>query len=669
MDKQRLLIIICVLCLVDAAPYSALAGAGVAEQTPLAVSTATPDQVRIRLDEVPGLSGFTNPLFITTARDGTNRLFVVEQRGRILVRQPDGTVNVFLDISSTAPDPAHRRVQSGGEQGLLGLAFHPQFTSNGLFYIHHTRAGLSNTNDIAEYRADPRNANLGDPDSERVLLRIPQPFSNHNGGSLEFGFYDGLLYVGKGDGGSGDDPFNRAQNRNELLGKILRLDVNRDDFPSDPNRNYGIPPDNPFAGDDGADEVYAVGLRNPYRFSFDRGTGLLYVGDVGQDWREEIDIVTLGGNYGWRAYEGFTPNPTVPGGPPLFPNEVAALRGIALDPITDLGRSLAQSITGGYVYRGSQGSLPVGSYLFGDYITRKVFLFHNGVTTTLIEDTGFNISSFGEDEAGEVYAVGYSNGIVYRVASTSTNLPPMLSSIPNQTIPASQDTITVTLAATDPNGDPITFTATAQSLALVLDTQIGLRTDGGNLWENFFGAGERWLLDRNNSWYFILPNGEFYLWDGSPQATGTLIGTPGATYHTRIELLYNAQLAFDLDLGRGLRTDDGNLWENFFGAGERWLLDRNNNWYFILLNGEFYLWDGSPQATGTLIASLGTNYHDLIRLLYEGDRGQALASLQVVGNDLTIDRDDEFVGSVVVTATASDGELTDSKIFIVTATF
>jgi hypothetical protein len=245
----------------------------------------------------------------------------------------------------------------------------------------------------------------------------------------------------------------------------------------------------------------------------------------------------------------------------------------------------------------------------------------------------------------------------------------MLSSIPNQTIPASQDTITVTLAATDPNGDPITFTATAQSLALVLDTQIGLRTDGGNLWENFFGAGERWLLDRNNSWYFILPNGEFYLWDGSPQATGTLIGTPGATYHTRIELLYNAQLAFDLDLGRGLRTDDGNLWENFFGAGERWLLDRNNNWYFILLNGEFYLWDGSPQATGTLIASLGTNYHDLIRLLYEGDRGQALASLQVVGNDLTIDRDDEFVGSVVVTATASDGELTDSKIFIVTATF
>src|SRR5262249_11710051 len=163
----------------------------------------------------------------------------------------------------------------------------------------------------------------------------------------------------------------------------------------------------------GLDEIFALGLRNPYRFSFDRETGLLYVGDVGQNTREEIDVVTLGGNYGWRAYEGFIPNPG-PGGEARFPEDVAALQGIAPDPITDLGRDLAQSITGGYVYRGTQGTLPAGSYLLADFILGNVFLYQDGVRSTLLSDTGINVSSLGEDEAGELYVVGYNTGQVYK---------------------------------------------------------------------------------------------------------------------------------------------------------------------------------------------------------------------------------------------------------------
>ncbi len=618
--------------------------------------------VGIQLNPVAGLSGFVNPLLLTNAGDGSNRLFVVEQRGRILVQQPSGGApTVFLDVSATAANPAHRRVQSGGEQGLIGVTFHPQYETNGLFYVHHTRLGLTNTNDVVQYRVSTTNPNVADPDSQQLLLRVPQPFSNHNGGSIEFGPFDGLLYIAKGDGGSGNDPGNRAQDPNELLGKVLRIDVNRDDFPSDPNRNYGIPPDNPFVGVPGADEVFALGLRNPFRFSFDRGTGLLYAGDVGQAAREEIDIVTMGGNYGWRPFEG---NIATPG---INTAEGNAVLPFAIFPITDLERGEARSITGGYVYRGTQGSLPDGAYLFGDFLSRQVFLFQNGARTTLLDNAGFNISSFGEDEAGELYVVGYNNGIVYRVASTSANLPPVVSALANQTVPSGQDTLTVDVSATDPNNDAVFFSATAQSLALVLDTQLGLRTDG-DLREAWFGAGARWLLDRNNNFHFILPDGRFFRWDGNPSATGTLVGIPGATYFARIELLYNAQEAFNLDLGRGFRTDNGELYENFYGLGERWLLDRNNNFHFILPNGDLFFWDGNDSPTGTLVARLGPSYHELIRLLHEGDQGQALASFQFFDNSLLIDRDDGFVAAVVFTVLAGDGELTGRRTFTVTVT-
>ena len=224
-------------------------------------------------------SGLNNPDYITNAHDGSNRLFIIEQPGIISVVQPGSSSRTtFLDISA--------RVLFGGEQGLLGLAFHPQFSQNGRFFVDYTRQPDGATV-IAEYHVSSSNPNLAEL-AENILLLIPQPYVNHNGGMLEFG-PDGDLYIGMGDGGSANDPENRAQNTFELLGKILRIDV---DHPTPPATN-------PYAnGKSGRPEIYAIGLRNPFRFSFDRATGQLYVGDVGQDQREEVNIVTLSGNYG-----------------------------------------------------------------------------------------------------------------------------------------------------------------------------------------------------------------------------------------------------------------------------------------------------------------------------------------------------------------------------------
>lgn len=251
----------------------------------LALLWPTPSEA-VRLD--PVISGLQAPLYVTHSRDGSGRLFIVEQGGRIRVLRPGvSTSTVFLDIAG--------RVLSGGEQGLLGLAFHPQFAGNRRFFVNYTRRPDGATV-IAEYQGPVGGGDVADPNTERILLVIPQPFTNHNGGMVEFG-PDGFLYIAMGDGGSGNDPGNRAQNPNDLLGKILRLDVNG-------AQPYAIPPDNPFAGGGGRGEIYALGFRNPFRFSFDRLTGDLLAGDVGQDAREEIDRVTRGGNYGWRVFEG-----------------------------------------------------------------------------------------------------------------------------------------------------------------------------------------------------------------------------------------------------------------------------------------------------------------------------------------------------------------------------
>jgi glucose/arabinose dehydrogenase len=352
----------------------------------------------------PVLTGLANPVYVTSPRDGTGRLFIVEQPGRILVLHPQGFApTVFLDITS--------RIRAGGEQGLLGLAFHPDYSVNHRFFVNYTRA-LDGATVIAEYHASGL-----DPDSadqqETVLLVIPQPFANHNGGMIEFG-PDGFLYIGVGDGGSANDPGNRAQNKKQLLGKILRIDV---DHPEG-SRPYSSPEGNPFFGSTpGKDEIYAQGLRNPWRFSFDRLTGRLYAGDVGQNAWEEVDIVTAGGNYGWRVFEG-----------DHCTNNDSQLCGAGgfVDPIAEYGHAGGRcSITGGYVYRGTASTLPFGSYMYADFCTGEIFLLQNGPQTVLM-DTSLNISSFGEDEAGEIYVVDLG-GSVYRVTNPNppTPAPPL----------------------------------------------------------------------------------------------------------------------------------------------------------------------------------------------------------------------------------------------------
>ena len=400
--------------------------------TLLNVAFMHPANGAIRLD--PVLQGLSSPLYITNAHDDSNRLFIVEQAGRIKVLAPGATTpTVFLDITS--------KVLSGGERGLLGLAFHPQFGigTNSRFFVNYTRQ-TDGATVIAEYHvsADP---NLADT-SEIVHLVIAQPFANHNGGMIEFGF-DGFLYIGMGDGGDANDPGSRAQNVDELLGKILRIDV---DHPASPQQPYSSPPSNPFFGATaGRDEIFAVGMRNPFRFSFDRQTGQLYVGDVGQGALEEVDIVTLGGNYGWRVYEGTNCTGLDP--------ELCTPTNF-VTPIAQYGHSGGRcSITGGYVYRGSGAALPAGTYLFGDYCTGEIFSLVNGAPNLLL-DTALNISSFGEDEAGEIYVVGLG-GTVHRIASTATTTTLTSSGTPVQF--GATVTFTATVTGSNPTGS-VTFT-------------------------------------------------------------------------------------------------------------------------------------------------------------------------------------------------------------------
>jgi glucose/arabinose dehydrogenase len=346
------------------------------------------------------LTGLDSPLYVTHSRDHSRRLFIVEQPGRIKVLDPGSTTpGVFLDIAG--------KVLSGGERGLLGLAFHPQYESNRRFFVNYTRRPDGATV-IAEYRASANNPDQADV-TEIVHLSFPQPFANHNGGMLEFG-PDGFLYIGSGDGGSANDPGNRAQNVNELLGKILRIDV---DHPA-AGLSYSSPSSNPFFGArNGRDEIYAYGLRNPWRFSFDRITGELYAGDVGQGAREEIDIIDNGGNYGWRVFEGTLCTNNDPG---------LCSPGAFTPPIAEYSHNGGRcSITGGYVYRGSKSSLPFGSYVFADFCTGEIFLLRNG-DQSLLMDTSMSISSFGEDEDGEIYVVGLE-GTVRRFTNPNA-VPP-----------------------------------------------------------------------------------------------------------------------------------------------------------------------------------------------------------------------------------------------------
>ena len=340
------------------------------------------------------VGGLDLPIGLTNAGDGSDRLFVLEQAGLILIHQ-DGNLlpDPFLDIRD--------RASCCGERGLLGLAFHPDYSDNGFFYVNYT--DLNGDTVIARFSVsdDPYRAL---PESEERLLQIPQPYGNHNGGVVEFG-PDGYLYIGTGDGGSAGDPHGYGQALNTLLGKVLRLDVDGGD-------PYEIPPDNPFVVDGHAlPEIWVYGLRNPWRFSFDRLTGDLYIADVGQNAWEEINYLPAGSpggaNFGWNYFEGNHP----------YRGEPPSGLGLVF-PVVEYDHDQGCSVTGGVVYRGQ--SLPAwqGIYLFGDfcsgYIWGLIQTIDGDWQKELLFETGALITSFGEDENGEVYLVDYG-GVIYRL--------------------------------------------------------------------------------------------------------------------------------------------------------------------------------------------------------------------------------------------------------------
>jgi len=361
----------------------------------------------VRLSESQVTGGLVSPVFVTGAGTGDGRLYVVEQGGTVRVVEPDGSLRAepFLDVSD--------RISSGGERGLLGLAFHPRYASNGRLFVDYTdRDGNTVVGELQRSAGDPLRA---DPATERVLLRIEQPYANHNGGMVAFG-PDGYLYVGMGDGGSGGDPENRAQDPTKLLGKILRIDVDR----TGDGAPYAIPSDNPYAdGAGGRPEIWALGVRNPWRFSFDRAAGDLWIGDVGQGAWEEVDRSTQatgggrGANFGWRLMEGFTC---------YDPAEGCPTAGLTL-PVAVYGHDVGCAVTGGYVYRGTGSPTLAGGYLFGDYCSGRIWALDAAGPArqdpVLLLEGGLSISSFGEGDNGELYITDISKGALYRLVATA----------------------------------------------------------------------------------------------------------------------------------------------------------------------------------------------------------------------------------------------------------
>ncbi len=337
-----------------------------------------------------------NPVDLQAVPGKVNELWVVEQEGRVLAFQADPKVQetrAVLDIV--------KKVKSGGEMGLLGLAFDPDFKKNGFFYVNYTADDpLRSVNARYHKGADGK----ADAASELVILSYDQPYENHNGGDLVFG-PDGYLYIGTGDGGSGGDPHGNGQNLQTLLGKMLRLDVRG----ASGENPYSLPPDNPFTKDNRnrRGEIWAWGLRNPWRFSFDGKTGKLWAGDVGQNRLEEVDIIEKGGNYGWNYREGFS---KFKGEPPLE----AKLK----DPVHDYPRGEGQCVTGGYVYRGKKLPSLVGAYIYGDFASGRIWALRipaqGKAQNRLIAESGLNISSFGLDAQGELLIL-HHGGEIYRL--------------------------------------------------------------------------------------------------------------------------------------------------------------------------------------------------------------------------------------------------------------
>jgi glucose/arabinose dehydrogenase len=368
--------------------------------------TPMPPPTPATFDLVQVATGFTNPEDVQQPNDGSGRLFVVEQGGRIQIIHSDGTrtSSPFLDVTGRVG------FTSGGETGLLGLAFHPMYAQNRRFFVNYTRTiGGQLQTVIAEFTASAANADVADAVTENILFTLDQPFANHKGGGVVFG-KEGFLYIGLGDGGSGGDPMCNGQNINVLLGKMLRIDV---DSPPAAGLNYAIPPDNPFVGQNGRDEIWLYGLRNPFRFSFDSATGNLWIGDVGQDKFEEVDMLTPqqgGANMGWNIREGTH----------AFSTACSQTGNTLTDPIFDYDHTQGDvTVIGGHVYHGTKMPVLVGAYVFGDFSSGRLWtLTKSGTTWTrsdLMSVAGGDMAAIGEDRAGELYLARYSTGAVSRV--------------------------------------------------------------------------------------------------------------------------------------------------------------------------------------------------------------------------------------------------------------
>jgi glucose/arabinose dehydrogenase len=357
-----------------------------------------------------GLNKEVRPLIITGAGDGTNRIFVATQPGTIHVWKNDPNVSqmtTFLDIR----DRIHYAAPDENEEGFLGMAFHPKFKDNGEFFVYYTndyKTEQDRKSIISRFRVSKDGPNKADPASEEVILEIPQPYWNHNGGTIIFG-PDGYMYVGLGDGGAGGDPHKNGQNLGTLLGKMLRIDVDH----QDDGLAYAIPKDNPFVGTAGArGEIWAYGIRNIWRMAFDRATGDLWAGDVGQNIWEEIDIIVKGGNYGWNLREGMhsfvDPKTDARGSDP---------RPDLIEPIWEYHHDIGKSITGGNVYRGKDVPELEGAYLYADFVSGRIWalLYDKGAkrvaANRLILSGSTPVLTFGEDDAGEVYYTTQEGGM------------------------------------------------------------------------------------------------------------------------------------------------------------------------------------------------------------------------------------------------------------------
>ncbi|HEX3725488.1 MAG TPA: PQQ-dependent sugar dehydrogenase, partial [Pirellulales bacterium] len=372
----------------------ALAAGAATDPSPSIKVSETPSNVEVE-KAFPKLR-INRPILVTHAGDGSGRLFVPSQLGTVYSIPPDREVEepqTFLDINSRVVYE-----DKENEKGLLGLAFHPNYRENGEFFVYYTPTGARKRHTIvvSRFRVSKDNPNAADPDSEERLLEVEHPFWNHKGGTLAFG-PDGYLYIAIGDGGLANDPFGNGQNLKTMLGKILRIDVDH----RAAGKKYLVPSDNPFASQpaQGLGEIWAYGLRNPWRIAFDRKTGTLWCSDVGQDLWEEIDLVVEGGNYGWNLREGVH----------KFGSKGGEASADFVEPIWEYHHEVGKSITGGLVYRGQKLPQLIGCYLFADYVTGKVWALkydEPGKTVQALYSIRGNvmpIMSFGEDETGEAY--------------------------------------------------------------------------------------------------------------------------------------------------------------------------------------------------------------------------------------------------------------------------